>query len=67
MPHVAFKGDMLDSSFFQFLKLYLVLNTTMLSAVILGGISLSAPQSPKHAALRHALSLTICPLQSRQQ
>lgn len=55
MPHVVFKGDTLDNRFFQFLKLYLMLDMTMLSTVILGGISLSAPQSPKRAALCHAL------------
>lgn len=55
MPYVVFKGDTLENSFFQVLKLYLMLDMTMLSAVILGSISLSAPQSPKHAALCHAL------------
>ena len=49
--YAVFKGDMLANCFFQLLKLYLMWATTMLSAVILGGISLSAPQSPKYSAM----------------
>lgn len=56
MLHVVFKGNTLDKRVFQFWKPYLVLNMTVLSAVILGGISLSAPQSLKPPALCHALN-----------
>lgn len=40
---------------FEILKSYLVLDMTMLSAVALGSVILSAPQMPKHDALCHAL------------